>query len=115
MTIPSEHNEQVNFVNWLEYNYPDYKLFAVPNGGKRNIVTAKKLKAEGVKPGVPDIVIPKLFLYIEMKKQKGGAVSKEQREWIEYLQGCGYTAEVCRGFEEAKTLFLITLNKSKKQ
>jgi len=47
MTIPSEHIEQVNFVNWVEYNHPAIKLFAIPNGGKRSIKTAIDLKAEG--------------------------------------------------------------------
>ena len=29
-------------------------LFAIPNGGKRDKVTAIQLQAEGVRPGVPD-------------------------------------------------------------
>ena len=66
MTTPSEHIEQVNFVNWVEYNYPKIKLFAIPNGGKRSIKTAIDLKSEGVKRGVPDLFIPELFLFIEM-------------------------------------------------
>ena len=72
-----EHIEQVNFVNWFEYNYPTIKIIAVPNGGKRAISVAKKLKAEGVKRGVPDLFIPELKLWIEMKKVKGGSVKNE--------------------------------------
>lgn len=33
-------------------------LFAVPNGGFRSKATAGKLKAEGVKAGVPDLFLP---------------------------------------------------------
>ena len=109
MTIPSEHIEQVNFVNWVEYNHPAIKLFAIPNGGKRSIKTAIDLKAEGVKRGVPDLFIPELFLFIEMKKQKGGSTSKEQREWLSYLEGVGYKCFVCKGAEEAKKAFTEVL------
>ncbi len=97
-----EHIEQVNFINWFEYHYPTIKIFAIPNGGKRGIKTAVKLKAEGVKRGVPDLFIPEWNLWIEMKKVKGGSTSKEQKEWIDYLNDIGHTAIVCRGFEAAK-------------
>ena len=81
-------------------------LYAVPNGGNRNIVTARKLKAEGVKPGVPDVCLPVPRgdyhgLYVEMKRQKGGVVSPEQKAWLQALKGQGYRAEVCKGAAEA--------------
>ena len=103
----SEHIEQVNFVNWLEYNYPDEKFFAIPNGGKRLIKVASELKAEGVKRGVPDLYFPRLKLWIEMKKVKGGSLSKEQKEWRDYLTDvCGDTWFCCNGFESAKEAYL---------
>ena len=101
-----EHIEQVNFVNWFKYNYPTIKIMAIPNGGKRSISVAKKLKSEGGSRGVPDLFIPELKLWIEMKKVKGGSTSKEQKEWIEYLNGCGYKAVVCKGFLAAKQCIL---------
>lgn len=67
----------------------------------------------GVVKGLPDLVViihekyrkdmmPKLIL-IEMKRQKGGVVSKEQQDWINTLNRCtGVAAMICRGFEEAK-------------
>ena len=79
---------------------------AIPNGGKRAISVAKKLKAEGVKRGVPDLFIPELKLWVEMKKVKGGSTSKEQKEWILYLNDCGYKAVVCKGFQAAKQYIL---------
>ena len=85
MKIPTEHQEQVNFINWIEYNYPEHKVFAIPNGEKRHLSVAKRLKAEGVKPGVPDLFIPSLFLFIEMKRIKGSVTSKQQKEWLKYL------------------------------
>lgn len=58
----SEHEEQVALFEWAawhERQYPELALmFAIPNGGQRHIVVAKKLKDEGVKAGVPDIFLP---------------------------------------------------------
>lgn len=102
MTIPTEHIEQTNFVNWMEYNYPEHRLFAIPNGDKRNISVAKRLKEEGVRPGVPDLMIPSLFLFIEMKRIKGSSTSKQQKGWHEYLKSAGYKVHVCKGAIEAK-------------
>lgn len=77
------------------------RIIAIPNGGWRDIRTAARLKAEGVCRGVPDIFIPAWGLWIEMKKQKGGAVSEAQKDWLEYLDEIGYGAVVCRGAEDA--------------
>ena len=104
--IPTEHQEQKNFVRWFELQYPKIKLFAIPNGGNRNVVTATMLKAEGVRKGVPDIFIPEWQLWLEFKRVKGGKLSPEQQEWISYLNGCGYTAVVVNGFDVAKDYIL---------
>lgn len=109
--IPSEHDEQCMLIVWCGYmaaHDPDYGLiFAIPNGGQRNKVTAAKLKAEGVKPGVPDLFLPVprgiyTGMFVEMKRRKGGHVSADQRKWITDLISHGYKCVVCRGFEEAK-------------
>lgn len=52
-----EHILQTNAINYFTLKYPKvaHLLFAIPNGGKRNLITAKKLKAEGVKSGVLDL------------------------------------------------------------
>lgn len=115
MRIPTEHAEQVNFVNWLEFNYPEHKVFAIPNGEHRAISVAQRLKAEGVRKGVPDLFIPSLKLFIEMKRQKGSRTTQEQKDWLAYLDSCGYYSSVCKGFEEAKKEFLSVLEiKNKK-
>ncbi len=90
---------------------------AVPNGGHRSIVTASRLKAEGVKRGVPDIFIEEPFtihtrscrrlyygLRIELKDGKKGVVSADQKRWIEALRERGYRAEVCRSGDEVIAL-----------
>jgi len=109
-TTPTEHIEQVTYINWFKLQYPKHRLFSVPNAGKRSYNLANHAKAEGLSSGVPDLMIPHLFLFIEMKRTKGGRVSKEQKEWIEYLNTIGYLAVVCNGFEEAKN---VTVNRTK--
>jgi len=103
--LPTEREEQKILIQYLQARrIPHY---AVPNGGSRNPIEAKNLKAEGVNAGVPDICIPvpnKKYhgLYIEMKRQRGGRVSEKQKEWIDKLNHLGYLAVVCRGFDEAR-------------
>ena len=99
---PSEHAEQREFVSWFRKRHRDVRIIAIPNGGQRSIATAARLKAEGVMAGVPDLFIPAWRVWIEMKREKGGAVSADQKEWIAYLTECGYRCFVARGAEDAK-------------
>ena len=102
----SEHELQKACVRWFGYQYPEYKdlLIAIPNGGKRHLTVAKKLKAEGAKAGVPDLLFPVpnasyASLWIEMKTEKG-RVSPRQKHYIELLSGISCRVEVCRSFEQ---------------
>lgn len=103
---PSEHEEQVRLVHWFKKTYPSVGIFAIPNGGHRNKVAAYKMKQEGQSRGVPDLFIPEWKIFIEMKRQKGGRLSPEQKEWKTYLDDVGYQVEACKGFEEAKQFIL---------
>lgn len=81
-------------------------LMAIPNGGARNIVTATRLKAEGVRRGVPDLFLahPTRWcagLWIEMKAGKAGRVREEQKVMLSLLHSARYGVAVCRSFEEA--------------
>lgn len=98
----SEHYEQTVFVNWFRFSYPKKLIFAIPNGGQRNIITAKKLKAEGVVSGVPDLFIPEWNLWVEMKKDNKSRLSQSQKEIIEYLQSTGHNVIVGYGFDDAR-------------
>lgn len=67
-----------------------------------------RMKAEGLKPGVPDLCLPVARggfhgLYIELKAQ-GGRPTANQEQWIEKLTAQGYLAKVCVGFESAQHL-----------
>lgn len=100
-TLPSEHEEQRAFVSWWRKSLPDCPIFAVPNGGGRSKSQGALLKAEGVSPGVPDLCCPSLGLWIEMKRQKRGVVSDEQKEWLKHLTECGYTTLITKGAQDA--------------
>jgi len=108
--IPSESEEQQQIFTWASYamgRWPELEyLHHIPNGGARSKATAGRLKAEGVKPGVPDICLPVPHggyhgLYIELKKRKGGRVSDKQSKWITALRSFGYAAVACHGAQEA--------------
>ena len=96
-----EHGEQVAFVRWFRATFPSVLIFAIPNGGKRGISEAKRLKEEGVVPGIPDMNVPAWRLWVEMKRVKGGRVSDEQAETMDYLQTIGDTCLVTLGCDDA--------------
>jgi len=111
--IKSEHQEQVAFIHKAKklfrsrgeaYLVP--LLFAIPNGGRRDARTASSLKMEGVRAGVPDLFFahpsPSAYgLFLEMKKVRGGRVSKEQKDMMSCLSDEGYVCKVCKGAKEA--------------
>ena len=107
--VPLEADEQRTFFEMASYllDTEQYSvLFAVPNGGKRHIRTAINLKREGVRPGVPDIIFAYPTekyhgMFIEMKRQKGGVVSEEQKYMIKVLNSYGFYAVICKGCDEA--------------
>lgn len=57
-----EHLEQVALCQWWalackSYGLPERVLFAIPNGRLRSISEAVKLKREGVRAGIPDMLL----------------------------------------------------------
>ena len=111
MNIPSEHDEQVQLITWARLNawkYPELKmLLAIPNGGHRHKSVAGKLRAEGVRAGVPDLFLPVpagdyCGMWVEMKRRKRSTTSPEQKEWIAALLANHYHVIVAKGWEEAR-------------
>lgn len=110
-SCPTEAEEQTALFRWAAYNrvkYPELELmYHIPNEAKRSAITGHNLKAQGMKPGVPDICLPvpnikHTALYIELKRRKGGRVSEDQRGWIAALNRVGCRAVVCNGWDEAR-------------
>ena len=86
-----EHRIQCSCVRWFNLKHRKLKgrLFAVPNGGKRDALTGAKLKAEGVVAGVADLIllVPNRFygaLLVEMKTLTGRQ-SKSQKDWEQII------------------------------
>ena len=112
-SCPTEHSEQVALVEWWSMyarwkSLPASLLMAIPNGGARTAVTGAMLKAEGVRAGIPDLflAVPTRQapgLWIEMKRQKGGVVSDEQKAAMAALEAQGYVCTVCKGWKEARS------------
>lgn len=107
---PTEEAEQAAVFEWAQLMQPQFPeladLFHIPNGGYRPIMTAAKLKAQGVKPGVPDLCLPVARggyhgLWIELKRRRSGKVSPHQQDWLTELRFQGYRAEIAHGSEEA--------------
>lgn len=106
----------------VTYPVPELRwLHAIPNGGYRDKITAGKLKAEGVKRGIPDIFLPLPIigyagLYVELKRpqttkagtrkatiidQAAGSTSDLQDEAIGHLRRVGYAVSVCFDWRSA--------------
>lgn len=119
----SESSTQIAAVRLFRTIYPEHanRLFAIPNGGARGGKVSKTgkniqaaiMKAEGVTPGVPDLLLafPAFGfagLFIEMKTPVG-TLEPEQREILEDFASVGYAVVVCRSlgeFEKAVSLYL---------
>ena len=112
---PTEEQEQAAIFEWvriMQNQYPELSLLHhIPNGGYRAPATAAKLKAQGVKAGVPDLCLPVARggwhgLYIELKRRQGGKLSPNQTDWLAELEYQGYRAVVAHGAEAACDIIL---------
>ena len=109
--IPTESTEQIWLFEWAaqmaQLRWPILDMmYHIPNEGKRSRATGGRMRAEGLKKGMPDVCLPAPRfgyhgLYIEMKRQRGGKLTDDQREKIRKLRELGYRVEVCKGFQAA--------------
>lgn len=65
------------------------------------------LKAQGLKPGVSDIVIalprgPFHGAYMELKREAGSRTSDAQEDWVALMNAVGYRSAIVKGYEEAR-------------
>lgn len=141
MAKESERSHQVALFAWAAANaHNDMRLrflYAVPNGAtygddkQSKAIRGGRMKAEGLRSGVPDVCLPvpapsihdpyytgvnRVWyhgLYIEMKKPSArlkrqpkhkwdtGGVSEEQVVWLNFLESQGYKVVVCYDWYEA--------------
>ena len=106
----NESDEQQALFQWaklMQGQHPELSLLhSIPNGGKRNVIEAARMKREGVKAGVSDVFLPVARgkyhgLYIELKVGEN-KTSSDQKWWIAQTTKQGYCSTVCYGWVEAK-------------
>lgn len=109
----SEHSMQVQVARILDTMRLVWT--AVPNAGLRTPRQGKWMKDEGLKRGVPDILVftapaalahqgPRVGLAIELKNGKTGRISEYQHDWLTRLELNGWRTCVCRSMDEVLTL-----------
>ena len=111
----TEHDHQAAVCDWAARQavaIPDLGLlYAIPNGAhlagttRQRAAKMNKLKAEGLRPGIPDLCLPVSrhgyhALYIEMKRP-GGKPKDKQANWLDLLSKADNFATVCEGADEA--------------
>ena len=99
----TEDQEQIALVNWLDRRFIPF--YHVPNGGARHVLEGARFKRMGVRPGVPDICIPRARgnyhgLYVELKRKSGGRLSQHQQYWRATLEKEGYKWVLAFGAEQ---------------
>jgi hypothetical protein len=106
----SEFDHQSAVIQWANLSkrkFPELGLlFAVPNGRGRSKAEAGRCTAEGVRAGIPDLVLPVARgsyhgLFIEMKDGVKGRASSSQITMREALEKQGNCALICRSVDEA--------------
>lgn len=113
--IPYEEDEQIAFVQWCRLQGITVHHSGNEIGGSTRAVKARaiKMKKMGTSKGFPDLLVfipiagatgdidSYQMCAIEMKRRKGGSVSKEQKHWLEVIQASGAMCAVCHGADEA--------------
>jgi hypothetical protein len=98
-------------------------VHAIPSGGARDVVTAGRLKAEGVRPGIPDVHVPVArfhyhSLYIEFKKperqnSRDGGMSPAQVKMKHMLEAEGNLVTVAYGHLHATSILTWYLTEAR--
>lgn len=108
--IPTEAQEQEEFIKWFKKRYPSVFIFShidgATLGGKNKYGMINSLKRQGWTSGIPDLQIPEWGVWIEMKKTVGGRLSDVQKKTIAELQKAGQMVFVCYGSQAAKEAIL---------
>ena len=115
----NESKLQIACVRWFDLQYPrlKYNLFAIPNEGARTPANGARMKAQGRRAGVSDMLfaMPKIYtdkyeseviihgLFIEFKVDNGKQ-NNNQKAFEKAVTTTGYKYEVVRSFDEFKSL-----------
>ena len=114
-----EEEVQKSVVTYLKFKHPKVMYCASLGGIRTSFKQAVKAKATGYVKGFPDLQIcfpmergvegveggtlkGEMYhgLFLEIKKDKKSYPTKEQKEWVAYLNEQGYCARVTKGLDE---------------
>lgn len=99
---PSEDEEQIAVVAELDAR-------GIPYWHTNNEIWTSswkqkaRAKAMGTQSGIPDLFVcfPGQLVGIEMKRQKGGVVSPNQKYWAAIIEQCNIPVWIAHGYDEA--------------
>ena len=108
---PSEHSLQVKLIGIIEIGkiHPDVTVIAIPNAGRRSWRMGKKMKAEGLTAGAPDLAIlmpNAATFWLEMKKRKGGRISDNQLGFAAKCKRLGHSYAVANTLADAVAILI---------
>jgi len=107
LPLPTEAQEQCVLANYLDRL--GVLWCHVANERHTSKISGARLKAQGVKSGVPDVFVytrsPKTQrpVAIELKRQKGGRVTPAQKRWLRDLKTEGFETYLALGAQDAIT------------
>ena len=106
MTVPTEAEEGRALVAYLRLNGYRFHHSANETGSGRGArFQGIRNKQQGVSKGFPDYLIwlkSGRMIAIELKRLRGSSTSREQKEWIEFLNNTGTPAQISKGWVAAK-------------
>jgi len=105
MAMKQEARVQSAFCTYIKLSYPDTRYCASLGGIRTSMTQAIMAKKTGYVRGFPDMQILKVNseyagLFLEIKADKTGYPSKEQKQWVADLNEAGYFAKVVKGLDE---------------
>ena len=94
-----EDNLQRTIIRYLRLK--GIMVFAVPNGGSRNVREAHNLKLSGVLAGVSDLIIlmQKRAVFVELKTDKGRQ-SEYQKKFQQDVESLGFEYLIWRSLDD---------------
>ena len=114
----SEYSLQKDVVKWWKIACLGFRhngtrlteshLIHIPNEGSRSVAYNACLKAEGLRPGTPDLFLavpsaPFGGLWIELKATNG-QVRSNQLSMLTMLSETGFACAVCRSLDEVRSV-----------
>tara|TARA_R100000781_G_scaffold63337_1_gene40191 strand:- start:875 stop:1237 length:363 start_codon:yes stop_codon:yes gene_type:complete len=101
----NEQSLQESLVIYIKLKYNKLRYCSSLGGIRTTMKQAIKAKKSGYVRGFPDLQILEarggfFGLFIELKTLKGRP-TKYQKEWIEDLKDLGYSAQICKGIDQA--------------